>query len=67
MYLGRIPLQRWTFLSFGILKDQVWNTISQKFKEILQFLIHLPQVHNTLFKSCKFHGAVSSRNEVIAC
>jgi len=23
---------------FGILKDQVWNTISQKFKDILQFL-----------------------------
>jgi len=41
--------------------------MSQKFKDILQFLIHLPEVHDTLCKSCKFHGPVSSRNEVIAC
>ena len=52
---------------FGILKDQVWNTISQKFKDILQFLFHLPQVNDTFCTSCKYHGPMSSRNEVIAC
>jgi len=67
MYLGIIPWQKWTFLCFGILKDQVWNRISQKFKDILQFLIHQPQVHDTFCKSCKFHGPMSSRNEDIAC
>jgi len=38
-----------------------------KFKDILQFLIHLPEVHDTFCKSCKCHGPMSSRNVVIAC